>query len=286
MDLSDIQEQFRRWIPLVLTIMGGGVGAAFGWFISPSFPIGTSVVGFGIGFTGMLLFIAYINISLSSLSNSVNKQFNYLAKQIHGTETELRSMINVRPQLGQTFVPFGGWSVDGRFAEILLEQIRKTRAEIILECGSGTSTILVAKYLKQIGSGQVLALEHEKKYASITRNQLSECGLQEWVSVIETPLREWPLNGQAMPWYDFQPKDYLSGQIDILIVDGPPGKIGPLARYPAVPVLKSWLDTGSVIILDDGNREGEKEIAERWIEELNATSEFDPRGKGTWIIKI
>jgi hypothetical protein len=49
------------------------------------------------------------------------------------------------------------------------------------------------------------------------------------------------------------------------------------------PLLKKWLHHGSIIILDDGYRDDEKIIAEKWVGELNANLEFYSSVKGSWI---
>lgn len=255
------------------------------WMIVPLFPTIAIIVGFIFGFIGMLLFISLIVHFFALRTKTINSQFDDLFKLIYEAEIELRSMINVRPILGSTFVPFGGWSIDGRFGENLVRLLLEIRPRLVLECGSGTSTVLAAHCLKQMGSGKVVALEHICKFASATRQRLKEDKLEEVTTVLETPLRQWPLNGEKRLWYSFDPEPHLHQKIDLLIVDGPPGRTGPLARYPAVPLLKERLSSNAVIILDDGNREAEKEIAKRWIDELNATYEFHPEGKGMWIIR-
>ena len=47
--------------------------------------------------------------------------------------------------------------------------------------------------------------------------------------------------------------------IDILIIDGPPIKIGKNARYPAIPFLLDKLSENAIILLDDANRSNERE---------------------------
>ena len=56
--------------------------------------------------------------------------------------------------------------------------------------------------------------------------------------------------------------------IDMLLVDGPPGMTGPLARYPALPVFYEYLNNDAVIFLDDGVREDENKIMQRWLQEF------------------
>lgn len=293
MDHSDFSEQSRRlkrWAPLTLAVMSGGIGGITGRVVAPSFPILAAAIGFGVGFVGTILFMSWLQVLLasffSSLSESLNRQFSYLFQRMQYTESELRSMINLRPLLKETLLPFGGWAIDGRFAERLIQLIQEIRPVLVLECGSGTSTAIAAECLQQIEGGRLFALEHDPKHGMVTRRYLHQCGLEEIATVVEAPLREWIFNGQAMPWYDFLPDSYLTQKIDLLIVDGPPGRTGPMARYPAVPLLSDWFRPGTVIILDDGNRNDEKEIAKQWIDELNATSEFHPEGKGMWVIRL
>ncbi len=284
MDLFLIPEHVRRWIPLILSILSGGIGGILGRMIIPSFPILASAFGFTFGFLFMMLFISLLVYFFSSRMEAINSQFNHLNKQIFETKRELRSMINVRPVLGQNLVSFGDWSIDGQFGETLIGLIQEKRPKLVLECGSGTSTVLVACLLKEMEGGKIVALEHLKKFASVNRQHLEDSNLEDVATIIETPLREWTLNGNKQLWYDFEPAEHLKRSIDMLIVDGPPGHTGPLARYPAVPILKEWISPGGVIVLDDANRDDEQKIAERWIKELNATSEFHPEGKGVWII--
>lgn len=269
----------------MLSFMAGVNGGLLAWILAPLFPITAILVGFILGSFGMLLFISLLVHFFSLRAKAVNSQFDDLYRQVQETEVELRSMINVRPLLENIFVPFGGWSVNGRFSEILVRLLFEKRPRMVLECGSGTSTLLAARCLKQIGNGKVVALEHIDKFASATNQRLRENTLHDFATVLETPLKQLSLNGKEMPWYSFDPKAYLQHKIDLLIVDGPPGNTGPLARYPAVPVLKEWLSPNGVIILDDGNREDERKIAEQWIVELNATHEFYSEGKGTWVIQ-
>lgn len=140
-------------------------------------------------------------------------------------------------------------------AEKLLLKLRETRRKpdytgLIVECGYGTSTIVIIQYLKQLGSCRLLSLEHEKEFAAVTtRQSLKEAGLNDLATVPEAPLRTWKVSGTEFLWYDIDPEAFLQQPIDLLIIDGPPGKTGALAHYPAVPLLKKRLHPGSIVIL-------------------------------------
>ena len=60
---------------------------------------------------------------------------------------------------------------------------------LILECGSGASTVWLAHACRQAGSGRVVALEHQENYASGTRVARRN-GLEAWGEVRSAPLEQ------------------------------------------------------------------------------------------------
>ncbi|KAA3637977.1 MAG: hypothetical protein DWP92_06910 [Armatimonadetes bacterium] len=56
--------------------------------------------------------------------------------------------------------------------------------------------------------------------------------------------------------------------IGLVFVDGPPGTLHPLVRYPALPLLRPRLAANATVVLDDFIRDQEQEIANRWSEEF------------------
>jgi hypothetical protein len=72
----------------------------------------------------------------------------------------------------------------------------------------------------------------------------------------------------------------------MLIIDGPPGNIQHLARYPALPLLFHLLSDDVVVLLDDAFRADEREIVKRWLKEFGGFSleEIDAE-KGAAILR-
>ena len=74
-------------------------------------------------------------------------------------------------------------------------------------------------------------------------------------------------------------------RIDFLIVDGPPGSKNPQARMPARAELIAKLSPKAVIVIDDVNREGERQLAESFAKALpNHVLTIYPHEKGTAVI--
>jgi hypothetical protein len=67
-------------------------------------------------------------------------------------------------------------------------------------------------------------------------------------------------------WYEPTFKEGVT-TIDLLLVDGPPGDVQSLSRYPMLPILFDSLGEKALILMDDGARPDEKEILARWTRE-------------------
>ncbi|MEA2025526.1 MAG: class I SAM-dependent methyltransferase, partial [Chloroflexota bacterium] len=148
--------------------------------------------------------------------------------------------------------------------DALLELVRivDAGARNVLELGSGTSTIVVARRLQQAGGGRIVSLEHMPEYAALTRAQIATHGLEGFAVVMDAPLVDVEVDGERRRWYQLG-TDVPAG-VDALFIDGPPAGTGSLARYPALPLLGDHLAPGATVFVDDGDRPEEREMVRRW----------------------
>jgi predicted O-methyltransferase YrrM len=73
--------------------------------------------------------------------------------------------------------------------------------------------------------------------------------------------------------------------IDLLVIDGPPGSKNPKARQPALKEFESKLSPKAVIVIDDVNRDGERELAEMFAKAFPKKNlEILPHEKGSGVI--
>ena len=161
--------------------------------------------------------------------------------------------------------PMRGWAASPDFLLRIANEVEERKPATVLECSSGVSTLVVARCLQINGKGHVYSLEHDPRYATITRKLLDKYGLSNWGTVLDAPLETAHV---GTPWYreDSIPQDL--GPIDMLIVDGPPAAVAPLARFPALPRLSNRLAKAALIVMDDANRKDETEIVKRWMEQF------------------
>lgn len=158
-----------------------------------------------------------------------------------------------------------GWAMAPVGLRWLVYLVEQTRPELVVECGSGTTSLWIALALKKAGRGRLVCLEHSATYAEKTTEWLRLHEVTEQAEVLLTPLTEVSTARGSFQWYDIDPAKL--GEVDLLVVDGPPGGTGPHARYPALPVFAPYLKAGAVIIADDLHRKDEREILEFWTDE-------------------
>ena len=179
----------------------------------------------------------------------------------------------------------GGWSVDSFLGRYLIQHLLECRPKCIVELGSGSSTILIARTLQLLGREDIvhIACDHEERYLNLTRVLARLIGLENRIEFRHCPLT--PIESLGKLWYTGIP-DVLAGRkVDFLLIDGPPGPLQFHSRYPALPVLHGHLAEHCTVVLDDAIRQEEKDIAELWIKNYPGfTLELAAMGHGTAIL--
>ena len=194
-------------------------------------------------------------------------------------------LIDVLP-LAYPLRPTRGFASSPDLLLLLVRLIDEHRPSLVFELGSGVSTIVMAARLKALGTGSIITVDHEARYADEARRELALHGLSEVASVIHAPLTDVVLPTGTFSWYDL-PDGVPGSGIDLLFVDGPPMAAGELARYPALPILGPRLSPGAVIVMDDTTRPDEAAAVSRWHADLpGSTLELVPLESGAAILTI
>ncbi|HWH99961.1 MAG TPA: hypothetical protein VNT27_06500 [Propionibacteriaceae bacterium] len=151
---------------------------------------------------------------------------------------------------------------------VLVQKFLSLRPSLAIECGSGTSTLFLALTAQQYGIDcRMVSLEHDLAYVEGTRALLADHGVGHLVDVRHAPLTPTSLADHSGPWYD--PAAYADlHDIGLAFVDGPPGNVGPQARYPMVPLLADRFADRCTILLDDMRRAEEGAVGKRWMAQL------------------
>jgi hypothetical protein len=175
----------------------------------------------------------------------------------------------------------GRWAIDGFLAKELMDHLAIHRPRVVLELGSGVSTVLIASALESLGLTDTrhIAVDHLDEFLENTRKMVDCQGLKR-----TTEYWHCPLSSSIAPeasWYHGIPGRLGTTRIDLLLVDGPPGTLRPGARRPVLPVLRQFLSENAVVLLDDAGRDEEQEVLARWKDDFPELIEKTSKlGKG------
>lgn len=256
-----------------------------------------------------------------SLTTTLKTQQNELAnvrkalestvkREVLNATKQLEAFVNLQGYLtkGVVVPEMHGWPISPDFALLLVGMLEATDYDLIIEFGSGSSTALMATVLARNSARhhtkqrvEQVAFEHLEKYHFETARQLAAGGLGDAVDLVLSPLI--PFTSQdGMPYSYYECNPALSAiaermpalaELQVLVlVDGPPGTTGPLARYPALAhVMEHFRGSQIDILLDDYGRPDEKEVANRWMADiktanLQATFKAMSLEKGACLISI
>lgn len=172
------------------------------------------------------------------------------------------SAIQARLGLLQPLSYTPDWSAAPDFIELIAEHALQAKPEVIVECSSGLTTLVLARCCQLNRNGRVISLENSSEYAEQTQQQLSEFDLEEYAQVIYAPLEKVTLESSDYDWYSLKSMPKVS--IDMLVIDGPPGFVQKNSRYPALPLLFDKFSTQAKVFLDDAARDDEKELVAQW----------------------
>lgn len=178
----------------------------------------------------------------------------------------------------------GGWAMDAESVLALVQLVLERKPALVVELGSGASTVWVAMALRHLGAGKIVSFDHLSDFTQATRRALETAGLKAWGEVREAPLADIYLQEKTFRWYSIE--DAASdGPVDMLLVDGPPGSTGPLARYPAVPFYLDVLSDNALVVVDDISRQDEQKILERWTQEIPGIETCGTLGPRTALLR-
>ncbi|MDH5785465.1 MAG: class I SAM-dependent methyltransferase [Chromatiales bacterium] len=157
------------------------------------------------------------------------------------------------------------WSAAPDFLKLIAGHVLQQRPAVIVECSSGTTSLVLARCCEINGSGELYSLENGAEYAEQSRHTLARYDLSSWGEIIHAPLIPYEIDGVTYQWYELD--NLPDRSIDMLVIDGPPGFIQQHSRYAALPLLFDKLADGCTIFMDDAARPDEQAIARMWCEQ-------------------
>ncbi|MFA1604566.1 hypothetical protein ACDW82_13035 [Alcaligenes faecalis] len=227
-------------------------------------------------------------------ADELNRVRRHLESVIKGNAAnsvrQVQSYIGLQEYLGAGTLPAfnsqgQSWPVSSDFALFLLQRLELEPYDLVIEFGSGMSTVLVARALAAMAERSeavptlFISFDHLDFYCDQTRQYLRQANVEKSVELVFAPLINWKApDGTSQPYYDCSKAlaklvrvHGVSIRRVLVIVDGPPTAVGPLARYPAGPLVQKYFSKARIdFLMDDYVREEEKKVAQRWLTEMKA----------------
>ena len=209
-------------------------------------------------------------------------------KELKQTFRQLEALQNLNAVLPTSDVlpATRGWAASPDLLLALVDLVITERPSLIVECGSGASTLWLALALRRFGiDGRIIALDHDPVFSGKTRDFLARHDVLDLAEVRDAPLESFSLDGETYSWYARTAWEDLAG-IDLLFVDGPPAATGHQARYPALPLLNKSLSPIATIVLDDLIVPDMREVLPRWLDaDPGFSSEILPLQKEAAVLR-
>jgi len=281
---------------LVVVWLAGALGLGLGTSAGAVPTVGLMALGLLLG--GLLLLLRH-NLELASRIGTLSKESqrtfaearrigSNLDQQLKQTFRQLEASQNLNALLPthEVLPATRGWAASPDLLMVLVDLVITERPSLVVECGSGASTLWLALAMRRFGiDGRIVALDHDPTFGGQTRDFLARHGVGDLAEVRDAPLESFTLEGETYSWYARRAWEDLTG-IDLLFVDGPPATTGHQARYPALPLLSESLSPGATAVLDDLVVPDMKRVLQLWLDAYpDFSSEILPLEKQAAVLR-
>lgn len=244
---------------------GAAVGAA-AWAGGGTYPmIWLVIVAFVLG-------VAFVHYWKTLHFNALRDSMQQLVRRLDLLQdqiSETQGLVQLNRFDDRYPMPFGGgWALTADAAVVLVREIALRRPRTVVELGSGVSTLLIGRMLKESGDGKLYSLDHDAEWAERTRAYVRASGLEDHVVVMDAPLSRQRFDEDEYDWYSLPDEVRRLPRIDLLVVDGPPQSLSPngIPRYPAFPAFAGQLSSDGLIYVDDAKRPQEQRMIGQWMQ--------------------
>jgi len=206
------------------------------------------------------------------------KEFRTRAEKISKQNDEIiwanvfHDTIKDREWLKNLSISPGRWAADYSVLYVLVRILSDFKPKKIMEFGLGESSKLISAFLEHdLLSSKHLIIEQDENWARVFKDRFR---LSKNSEILTLPLKIETVHGFPVNSYS-QIEDKVNDVFDLYLVDGPFGSSN-FSRYDICRMAKHLTqDHEFIIILDDYDRNGEKETARELVSQL--------KGKGIKI---
>jgi predicted O-methyltransferase YrrM len=184
-------------------------------------------------------------------------------------------------------LPWSAMAIEPAAAAALANEVVLHGRTRDLEFGPGISTVIMALAADVARRPvEIVAVEQDARWAQRVRDLVPTTRYASAI-VVDAPVAPFtdPAPFDISRWYDRSALAYIEGLFDLVIVDGPTAFRPEWShdRWPALPFAEPLLAPTAAVVLDDVNRDGEREILEDWLTRSHSDWRSEQRGRSAWL---
>lgn len=157
--------------------------------------------------------------------------------------------------------PMPGWALSSDAIVQILCDLQERPNPVLVEFGSGQSTVIFAAWFRARGCGRFVSFEHDPAHADAIGRQLEAAKLAAQVELTVIPLADRAAVDGLPASKSYALPDAFPG-VDVALVDGPSYFFGESTRYHPLTWALDRLNPGGTVYLDDTIRSQERRILE------------------------
>lgn len=224
----------------------------------------------------------------------MSKTHSRATKAIENSKSSLRKARIGKADLDASWVSKlyfdSDWPMEPDSLTFIVSLIANLKPKHILEFGSGISTYVMAKACTLLNLGcEITSIDHDPEFGEeIAKRYLTTLKTSNQINFIFAPLVARSFGGKHLPSYYIKQEQAESvGPADLILIDGPPSYLG--GREGILYQAMDYSTPGTIALLDDANRNEEKNIIYNWRDTLGNKVEISlltelKKGLGAVII--
>ena len=153
----------------------------------------------------------------------------------------------------------GRWAVGYQYLYAVYRILNEAKPKTILELGLGQSTKMLSQYVLASPNTEHLVVEHDKKWIEFFSNEF-KLPKNSYVIQLELENSKFKEDNEVLSYKDFA-KVLENRKFDFISIDAPFGGNAKIyARIDVLRILPQCLNDNFIIVIDDYNRKGEKNM--------------------------
>jgi|LSQX01.2.fsa_nt_gb hypothetical protein len=218
-------------------------------------------------------------LGINAIHQKIQDEQKETIRQIKYHQKELQAIELLSGFLPKNYFPVTGFSLSFQQIQHIINDIAYFKPNLILEFGSGISTVIISNFLKANNfNAKFYSVDNDLEWQSQVKNQIAGNNNTEFLNF---PIgdTEFSFKDEKVKWYQIPSNHFLRSlnEIDLVIIDGPFGGICKYSRFGFIPFLMNKLSIDAIIFVDDTHRPDEMDICEEAREVFlkNKTKFFD-----------